>query len=80
MDLDVTLESKKPATFTDKSSVDKRALFKTWEKSNRLSIMFMQMTIANNIKTTLPKIDTAVEFLTNVEERFKLLISPLQGH
>ena len=31
----------------------------------------MQMTIANNIKTKLPKIDSAKEFLSNVEDRFK---------
>ena len=51
LDLDVALENEKPATLTDKSSEDEKALLKAWEKSNKLSIMFMQMTIANNIKT-----------------------------
>ncbi|XP_065626924.1 uncharacterized protein LOC112041131 [Quercus suber] len=72
LDLDVALEYEKPAALTNKSSEDEKALFKAWEKSNRLSIMFMRMTIANNIKTALPKTDTTIEFLTNVEERFKI--------
>ena len=33
--------------------------------------MFMRMTIANNIKTFLPQIEFASEFLKYVEERFK---------
>ena len=32
----------------------------------------MRMTIKKNIKTTLPKIDDAKEFLANVAERFKI--------
>ena len=40
----------------------------------------MRITIANNIKTTLPKTDSAKEFLSNVEDRFKTATSPLQGH
>ena len=48
-------------------------------KSNRLSIIFMRITIANNIKTTLPKIDSAKEFLSNVEDRFKTANKSLVG-
>jgi hypothetical protein len=39
--------------------------------------MFMRMTTAKNIKTTLSKTDDAKEFLTNVAE---LLTNPLQEH
>jgi hypothetical protein len=41
--------------------------------------MFMQMTIAKNIKTTLPKTDNAKEFLANVAERFKTVDKSLAG-
>ena len=37
----------------------------------------MRMTIANNIKTTLPKTDNAKEFISNVEDRFKTANNPL---
>jgi hypothetical protein len=43
----------------------------SWERSNRLSIMFMRMSIASNIKSTLLKCDNAKKFLTIVEERFR---------
>ena len=41
--------------------------------------MFMRMTIANNIKTTLPKTKNAKEFLSNVEDRFKTADKSLAG-
>uniref|UniRef100_A0A2N9GXV9 Reverse transcriptase Ty1/copia-type domain-containing protein n=1 Tax=Fagus sylvatica TaxID=28930 RepID=A0A2N9GXV9_FAGSY len=72
LDLDIALhEFKKSPIPTDTSSAEENDLYKAWEKSNRLSIMFMRMTIAKNIKTTLPKIDDAKEFLANVVECFK---------
>ena len=39
----------------------------------------MRMTIANNIKTILPKTDSAKEFLSNVEDRFKTTDKSLAG-
>ena len=57
----------------------KKAFYKAWEKSNRQSIMFMRMTIVNNIKTTLPKTDNAKEFLSNVEDHFKTASKSLVG-
>ena len=72
LDLDIALGSKKPSALSDISSAEEKALYKAWEKSNRLSIIFMRMAIANNIKTTLPKTDSAKEFLSNVEDRFKI--------
>ena len=39
----------------------------------------MRMTIANNIKTTLPKTDNAKEFLSNVEDCFKTADKSLAG-
>jgi hypothetical protein len=59
--------------------VEEKDLYKVWEKSNRLSIMFMRMTITKNIKTTLPKTDDAKEFLANVAKRFKTADKSLAG-
>ena len=55
---------------TEESSAEEKTLSHSWERSNRLSIMFMQMSIANNIKSTLPERDTAKEFFKIVEECF----------
>ena len=41
--------------------------------------MFMRMTIASNIKTTLPTIDNVVEFLNNMEEYFHIVNKSLVG-
>jgi hypothetical protein len=80
LDLDITLhEFEKPHVPTDISSAEENDLYKAWEKSNRLSIMFIRMTIAKNIKTTLPKTDDAKEFLANVAKRFKTVDKSLAG-
>ena len=41
--------------------------------------MFMRMTIANNIKTSLPQTEFASEFLKSFEERFKRADKSLAG-
>ncbi|RVW26828.1 hypothetical protein CK203_111491 [Vitis vinifera] len=52
---------------------------KAWARSNKLSLMFMRMTIANNIKTSLPQTKFTSEFLKSVEERFKRADKSLVG-
>ena len=53
MDLDMTLLVEKPADINDESTAEQVSHVNLWERSNRLSLMFMKMTIANNIKTSL---------------------------
>ncbi|XP_059457927.1 uncharacterized protein LOC132187590 [Corylus avellana] len=65
-DLDLALRTEKPLAITNSSSAEEKAIYKSWERSNRLSIMFMQMSIVNNIKSTLPECDSAKEFFKNV--------------
>ena len=67
MDLDLTLLTDKPAAITETSSAEQRSFHKTWEKSNRLSLMLMRMTITESIKSTIPKSDDAKKFLEYVE-------------
>jgi hypothetical protein len=71
MNLDLAIWAEKPTAITDSSNVEEKAKYQSWERSNRLSIMFMRMKIANNIKSTLPKCDNAKEFFKSVEERFQ---------
>ena len=66
MDFDLSFQTEKSATITATRTVDENVISATWNRSNRLSIMFMQMTIASNIKTTLPTTDNAMKFLNNV--------------
>ena len=41
--------------------------------------MFMQMSIANNIKSTLPKTESAIEFMKFLEERSQTADKSLAG-
>jgi hypothetical protein len=51
--------------------MEERPIYKTWEQSNKLSIMLMRTKIADNIKSTLPECDSAKEFFQTVEECFR---------
>ncbi|RVW83183.1 Retrovirus-related Pol polyprotein from transposon TNT 1-94 [Vitis vinifera] len=79
LDLDLALISDKPPEATDDSTPEQVEQSKAWAKSNRLSLMFMRMTIANNIKTSLPQTEFAQEFLKSVEECFKRADKSLAG-
>ncbi|KAA0061427.1 UBN2 domain-containing protein [Cucumis melo var. makuwa] len=63
LDLDLALLSEKPAAITTASSGEDRSFYKAWEKSNRLSLMFMRMTVANNIKSTIKNTEDDKEFM-----------------
>ncbi|KAF7128035.1 hypothetical protein RHSIM_Rhsim11G0114100 [Rhododendron simsii] len=79
LDLDMALLVEKPADINDESSEEQVFNFNSWERSNRLSLMFMKMTIANNIKTSLPQNTNALEYLKAVEDRFKSADKSLAG-
>ena len=79
LDLDLSLHVEKPPAITDTSSDEDRTYYDTWERSNRLSLMFMRLSVANNIKTTLPKTDNAKEFMKFVEECSQTVDKSLAG-
>ncbi|XP_009630499.4 uncharacterized protein LOC107815912 [Nicotiana tabacum] len=79
MDLDLALLNDKPAAITDSSSADEKSFHKAWERSNRLSLMFMRMNIANNIKITIPKTESARKYLKFVKEHFRSADKSLAG-
>ena len=59
LDLDLALLEDKLADITDTSSDEEKLYHKTWTRSNILSLLFMRMTIANNIKTTIEPTESA---------------------
>ncbi|XP_022869298.1 uncharacterized protein LOC111388743 [Olea europaea var. sylvestris] len=79
LDLDLALRIETPLAITETSSAEERALFKSWERSNRLGIMFMRMCMVNNIKSTLPQNENAKEYLKDVEDRFRSADKSLGG-
>ncbi|XP_024010507.1 uncharacterized protein LOC112085508 [Eutrema salsugineum] len=79
LDLDLALRQEEPQPLTEDSTGDDKAFHKAWEKANRLSIMFLRMTIASNIKTSLPVAEKASAYLVAIEERFKTADKSLAG-
>ncbi|XP_015163497.1 uncharacterized protein [Solanum tuberosum] len=79
MDLDLALLNDKSTAITDKSSENEKYFHKSWERSNRLSLMFMRMIVANNIKSTIPQKESDTEYLKFVEERFRSADKSLAG-
>ena len=59
LDLDLAILKEKYATITDTSSNKEKAHYESWERSKRLSLMFMRMIVADSIKTTFPKSNNA---------------------
>ena len=79
LDLDLALITDKALEATDDSTPEQVEQSKAWARSNRFNLMLMRMTIANNIKTSLPQTEFASEFLKSVEERFKRVDKSLVG-
>ena len=69
----------KSAPIIDASSTEEKTHYKVWERSNSLSLMFMQMSIANNIKSSLPKTESGIEFMKFVEEHYQTVDKSLAG-
>lgn len=68
--LDLALLEDKLATIIDSSSEEEMLYNIQWEGSNKLSLMFLQMITANNIKTTISKTKSAKNYIMFVEEHF----------
>ncbi|KAH9615859.1 hypothetical protein KSS87_005381 [Heliosperma pusillum] len=64
----VILINEEPAAITDESSEDEKAHYLAWERSNRLSLNLMRMTMADNIKPSMPKTKKAREFMLKIKE------------
>ena len=79
LNLNLTLQTKKFVVITATSTAGENVMFVAYNRSNRLSIMFMRMTIASNIKTTLPTTNNTMEFLNIMEEYFRIADKSLVG-
>ena len=69
MDLDLALRLEKPVDISVLSTMEEKTHYKNWERSYILILMYIPMSIANNIKIALPKTDNSKEMLNMVEQR-----------
>ena len=58
----------KPTAITETSTEADKSLYEAWERSNRLSLNLMRMTMAENVKPSMPKTNNAKEFMMKIKE------------
>ena len=56
----------KPAEPTDSSTEAEKDLWETWERSNRLLLSFLKLSIADNVKPSMPRSTNVREFLAEI--------------
>ncbi|RDX80528.1 hypothetical protein CR513_38912, partial [Mucuna pruriens] len=79
LDFDLALLEEKHAVIIYCSSNEEKAHDRSWERSNRLSFMFMRMTTTYSIMTTLPETKSVKEFMELVGERYQTIDKSLDG-
>uniref|UniRef100_A0A2C9V4Z2 Uncharacterized protein n=1 Tax=Manihot esculenta TaxID=3983 RepID=A0A2C9V4Z2_MANES len=57
-----------PAAITETSTEADKSYYKAWERSNRLSLNLIKMTMAENVKPPMPKMDNAREYMLKIKE------------
>ena len=67
LDLDLALLTERPTTITDENKAEERSLYRAWKRSNGLSLMFIQMMIANN-RSIIPRIESDEEYMEFLKE------------
>ena len=68
MDLDLALLVDEPPVPTESSAPNDKLHYKRWERSNRLSLMFIKSHINKNIRGSIPECNKAKDFMKAIEE------------
>ncbi|XP_047174291.1 uncharacterized protein LOC124841951, partial [Vigna umbellata] len=69
LDLDMAIMmDEMPAAITETSTSDEKSLYEAWHRSNRLSLNLMCMSMAENVKPSMPKKENAKEFMKLIKE------------
>ena len=69
MDIDYVIRKDKP-TITDTSTTAKKALYEQWDRSNRLSVMFIKTKISYGIQGSINQHDNVKALLKAIDEQF----------
>ncbi|XP_020682407.1 uncharacterized protein LOC110099552 [Dendrobium catenatum] len=70
MDLDYAIRTERPPALTEESTIEQRANFEKWERSNRMSLMIMKHSILDIIRGAMPEEENAKKFLSQIADRF----------
>ena len=71
MDIDYTIRKEEPAPITETSSAEDVCIYDKWERSNRLSMMFIKTKISTDIRGFVEQINKVKPLLKAVDEQFE---------
>ncbi|KAL5832264.1 hypothetical protein ACOSQ4_017618 [Xanthoceras sorbifolium] len=70
MDIDYAIRQSEPPAITDTSSAADITLYEKWERSNRLSVMFIKTKISDSIRGSVDQLDNVRDLLKGIDEQF----------
>ncbi|KAK9714520.1 hypothetical protein RND81_06G100600 [Saponaria officinalis] len=70
MDIDYAIRKDEPASITETSTPDAINLYEKWERSNRLSVMFIKTKICASIRGSLEQHTKVKNLLKAIDEQF----------
>ena len=71
MDIDYAIRKDEPPAVTETSSASDIALYERWERSNRLSVMFIKTKISAGIRGSVDQHDNVRGLLKAIDEQFE---------
>ena len=72
LDLDHVFRLDRPAALTNESTLDQKSAYEKWERSNRVSLGMMKLTIPESIKGSISEENDAKTFLKEVSDRYAI--------
>ncbi|KAL5808725.1 hypothetical protein ACOSQ3_029416 [Xanthoceras sorbifolium] len=73
MDIDYAIRKDEPPAITNTRSAADIMLYEKWERSNRLSVMFIKTKISYSIRDSVDQLDNVQDFLKGIDEQFVTL-------
>ena len=70
MDIDCAIQKYEPDPITETSTTEAVCLYDKWERSNRLSVMFIKAKISAGIRVFVEKIDKVKPLLKAIDDQF----------
>ncbi|RVW32748.1 Retrovirus-related Pol polyprotein from transposon TNT 1-94 [Vitis vinifera] len=70
MDIDYAIRKDEPHKITDTSTPEQILLYERWEKSNRLSVMYIKTKISAGIRGSIEQHENVRELLKAIDEQF----------
>ncbi|XP_045830877.1 uncharacterized protein LOC123922176 [Trifolium pratense] len=70
MDIDYAIRKDEPAAITAASTPDEVDLYEKWERSNRLSVMFIKTKISASIRGSVEQHENVKNLIAAIDEQF----------